>query len=236
MKSKACRKRCNWTKCAQRTSDGREDLMWWRQHGEVLKPCSPSWLVHDPKTPAWTRTPWGRCPTSPSTAERSDKRSTEGGTCRWGVPGVSQQAIKEPPPFIQGSSTNAELSSGQIQTDIKRLHVLPASKAAVPRLQTALSRAFLTLTCRATVSTLEHEPWAQRGRLQGSISGVRVGEKTHVSPQHGAELEAGLHEVLSPSLAKSCWHNSELEVKCITAQSISAFPGGLAVCSITLHS
>lgn len=96
--------------------------------------------------------------------------------------------------------------------------------------------ASLTLTCRATVLSLEHKPWAQRGRLQGCLSGVRVGEKTHFSPQLGAELEAGLHEVLSPSLAKSCWHNSELEVKCVAAQSISAFPGGLAVCNITPHS
>lgn len=50
-------------------------------------------------------------------------------------------------------------------------------------------------------------------REGGCLSGVRVGEKTHFSPRLGAELEAGLHEVLSPSLAKSCWHNSELEVK-----------------------
>lgn len=95
--------------------------------------------------------------------------------------------------------------------------------------------ASLTLTCRATVL-----PWntnlEQRGRLQGCLSGVRVGEKTQFSPRLGAELEAGLDEVLLPSLAKSCWHNSELEVKCVAAQSISAFPGGLAVCNITPHS
>lgn len=66
---------------------------------------------------------------------RETKQSTEGGTCRWGVPGDPQQAIKEPTAFSQGGSTNTELSSGQIQTNIKLLHLLPASKAALPWLQ-----------------------------------------------------------------------------------------------------